>query len=117
MFLIRWFVIVAVVAVVVGCQSGLAPTVKAPSAATCTQDVIVAWDAVCGTYSFLPCPDNAGEPNCTETMLSMYYGAYFAVDCKQMMEAIRIELLSSDAADPSIDDSLNAVLTDAAWLE
>jgi len=114
---IRWFFIVAVVAIVVGCQSGLTPTVKAPSAATCTQDVIDAWDAVCADYDFLPCPDNAGQSDCTETLLSMYYGPYFDVECKQLMEAIRIELLSSTLPEPNINDLLNNVLTHAAWLD
>lgn len=117
MFLIRWFVIVAVVALVVGCQSGLAPTVKAPSAATCTQDVIDAWNAVCEPYGFLPCPPNAGQSDCTETMLSMYYGAYFDVECKLLMEAIRIELLSGTLHDPNINDTLNAVLNDPVWYD
>jgi len=101
----------------VGCQSGLTPTVKAPSAPTCTQDVIDAWDAVCAEHGFLPCPANAGEPDCTETMLSMYYGAYFDVECKQLMEAIRIELLGGRMPEPNINDLLNDVLMHAAWFE
>ena len=117
MLSIRWFVIVAVVAVVVGCQSGLTPTVKAPSATICTQNVINAWDAVCEQYCFLPCPPNAGQADCVETMLSMHYGAYFDVDCRQLMEAIRIELLSGRIPDPSIDDLLSAVLNNPAWYE